>query len=805
MFGYVWTIMRRLTCLYIFILIAGITKAQIASTIIDRATGKSLSKASISLQNTKDSVVNRTVTQDSGSFSFNNIPDGHYILTVSYIGFDDYSVGVEVLNHTTNTLLDTIQLNKGDKDLNQVVVTGRKAFVEYNTNLITLNVAQSPVAVNGSAYDVVERAPGVTETLNGLTFRNRPTLVLINGRPTYLSGNDLKQMLSDMPATDIDKIQIIPNPSAKYDANAHSVIDIKLAKNNSYGLNGTFTGAIGEGDQLRYNGGLSLNYRKNNVNIYGNYSYEHNDQWYDMKSDRSLTTTDQIFENNKEQRIRYNNDYKLGADYAISKNSAAGILFTGYTNFRSRNSIDTIILAHAAPVPDSFSTVAMNGHAIFSYGSVNAYYKTTFDTSGKNLTFNADYFNYKKRWTDNYTTNYYTIDKVQYQPPYMLRDASPGNNNVYSFAADYSNPIKNGRIDAGVKTTHTETDNNVLWQYQSGADWLVDTTQTNHFIYNENITAGYISCNKTFGKCEFIIGLRGEETVTRSNLVTKSQTRDSSYFGFFPNVFVQYSKNENNVFSIGYHKTVQRPDFDMINPFIVYISRYSFFAGNPYIKPEIDNTFSATYMYKKTLNLTVNYVRAVNDITALVATGANNSVGVISGNISKVDMFYFSANWGVTIHKFWNLNISSEVGYLNYNNDENGSMANNGNDGLVYLAQLQNTFKFNKGWGAELAANYHSTIPSGVYVARPAFGSDAGVQKTVLHDKGKLTLSLTDIFNTEVMNYGTNFMGIDEKVNYKAESRFIKLQFTYKFGKKNVKQEVARPSAIADINKRMKS
>jgi iron complex outermembrane receptor protein len=798
--------MIRMSCLYILILFAGSAHAQIASIIVDRATNNPLSKASISLQNITDSVIIKTVTADSGYFSFNNIADGHYLLTVSYIGYNEYSVGVEISNRTTNVLLDTIQLNKEDKDLNQIVVTGKKTFIEFNANQITLNVAQSPVATNGNVYDVIKRAPGVTENMNGLTFRNKPTLILINGKQTYLTGSELKQMLSDMPASNVDKIEIVPNPSAKYDANAQSVINIVLAKNNSYGLNGVVTGAIGAGNDARYNGGISLNYRKNKINVYGNYNYEHNTQLFDMQSDRALTATDHIMENNTEKRIRYNNDYKLGTDYTISKNSAAGILFTGYTNFRSRTSKDSIMLTHALPVADSFSTVSMNGRAIFSDVSINAYYKTTFDTSGKNLTLNADYFNYKKHWTDNYSTNYYTVDKIQYQPPYLLRDSSPGNNNVYSFAADYSNPVKNGRIDCGLKATNTKTDNNAIWQYQNGTNWLVDTNQTNHFIYTESIAAGYISFDKTIGKYEFIIGLRGEETVTRGNLVTKNQAHDSSYFGFFPNVLIQYSKNENNIFSIGYHKTIQRPDFDMINPFIIYISRYSFFAGNPYIKPEIDNTVSLTYTYKKLLNLAVSYSHATDDITALVATGANNSVGIISGNINKADMVNLSASWGGTILKFWSFNISSELGYLKYNNeDEKSDGLNSGNNGLIYLGQVENTFKFNKGWAAELGANYHSTIPSGVYVARPSFGSDMGIQKIVLHDKGKLTLSLTDIFNTEANNYSTNFMGINEKVKYKAESRFIKLQFSYKFGKKSVKQEAARPSAIADINKRMKS
>jgi len=796
----------RLTCLYILILLAGSADAQITSIIVDKATNNPLSNASISLQNIKDSTISRTVTKDNGSFSFNAITNGQYTLTVSYVGYEAYTVGVKIADHTINTLLDTIALDHADKNLNQVIVTGKKPFVEFNPNQITLNVAQSPIATNGSAYEVIKRAPGVTENFNGLTFRGKTTLVLINGRQTYLTGAELKQMLMDMPATDIDKVQIIPNPSAKYDADAQSVIDIKLLKNNSYGVNGVFTGAIGAGEDLRYNGGLSLNYRKNRINVYGNYNYEHNQQHFNIQSDRMITPTDQIMENNQEERIRYNNDYKLGADYTINKNSTTGVLFTGYTNYRSRNSTDNITLSHAAPFVDSFSTVTMGGHAVFSTASVNVYYKTTFDTLGKTLTLNADYFNYNKKWSDNYLTSYATIDNIEYQPTYALRDSSPGNNNVYSFAVDYTNPFKKyGRIDAGLKTTYTATDNNVLWQYQNGANWLVDTSLTNHFVYNENINAAYISYDRTIEKYELTIGVRGEGTVTRSNLITTNQVHDSSYFGLFPNLRLQFTKNQNNVFSIGYHRSIQRPDFDMINPFIVYISEYSFFAGNPYLRPQLVNNFSLTYTYKKSLNLAVNYSHATNAIAAIVVTGANNSVGVISGNISTQSTASFSANWGGDIYKFWNVNISSEADYIAYSEDYEKGVLNNSNIGWVYQGQLQNTFKFSKSWAAEIGTYYHSTIPYGFYQIKPSFRMDAGIQKIILHENGKLALSLIDIFNTESINYSTNFMGINETVDYKSESRFVKLQFTYKFGNKNVKQAAARASAIADINKRMKN
>lgn len=777
--------------------------AQISAIVVDKIGVETLKNANVALQNKNDTTISmHSSTKDNGGFDFNNVVDGNYILSISYVGYKMYSAGIVVKNHTSSTLPDTIRLTQTGKDLQGVVVTSRVPFVEFKADKIIMNVAESPIAAGGNAYDVIKRAPGVVEQSDALSFRGKKILVLINDKPTYLSSSDLKEMLTNMPASNIDKVEILPTPSAKYDADAQSIINIKLAKNKNYGLNGSFTSGIGIGRSPRYNEGVNLNYRYAKLNIYGGYNYEHNQTYYNTDVDRLLTPANHIFESGRDVRTRNNNAYKLGLDYDVNKNSSFGFLFNGYTNHRDMTVGTITTSTHIAPLTDSFSNVAKTGSARFQNSSANLYYKTTFDTLGKILTLNADYLNYSKQWSDDITTQYYDINKIEYQAPYLLRDLSPSNNNVYAFSADYVNPIKNGSITAGIKSTYTITDNNVLWQYQNTDKWLVDANLTNHFKYMENVNAAYVGYDKTWGKYELGAGLRAEQTNTQGNSVTLGQIHDSSYLGFFPSISFQYTKNNNNVFALSYRKSVQRPPFEYVNPFIVYQTQYSYFTGNPYLKPEYDHDISLTYTYKQAWNFNLDYTHAINSINLLILNGSNNAVGTSFGNIQAQDQIAFSESWSHRVQKFWDISSSNNLIFNKYSQlYADGTQLDNSR--LIYIGQLGNMFTLGKGWTAQLNANYHSAMSYGVSTVNGNFYADMGLQKSIMKNKAKLALSFTDIFNSQKLNTYTNFNGVNETSNTKPETSFIRLQFSYKFGNKNVKPKAGRASSINDINKRL--
>ena len=788
-----------------FMLFAINTKAQFKFVIAARQNSSPLPGVTALLQNTANGNAFHAVSDSVGKVNFGQIASGNYTLNISYVGYEPFVAGLQIADSRASNLPDTVQLDVAEKNLKSVTVsaTAAKPFIQFSASNITLNVASSPVGSTGNAYDALKHGPGIMADMNGnLSFRGKSVTVLIDGILSNLSGEDLQQLLQNTPASNVEKIEIMPSPTAKYDANAAVIVNIVFIKNPFEGLNGTVLGGIGGGVNWRYTGGLSLNYRKKNLNIYGSYNYEHHSLFINQNTDRTLTAADHILENSHETRTYNNHNLKLGLDYNINKNNTIGFLVSGYDNFRGRTSTDSVTLTHAAPTLDSFSMVSLKGHAVLFNPTVNVYYKSKLDSAGKTLTINANYMNYHQNWWDGYTTDYYDNNHVMYQPAYYLRDSSPINDNIYSFSADYVNPIKNGSIQAGLKSTYTITDNNILWQYLSGNDWLADADLTNHFVYKENINAGYFIFDKTWGKYEVNAGLRVEQTNTQGDEKITEQVHDTGYWGLFPSVSITYSKNDNNQLTLSYRKSVTRPDFDNVNPFIMYESEYSFYTGNPDLLPQYDHDINFTYTYKQNWSAGIDYTITKNILANILVTGQNNAVGISWGNVHTAwDVAPF-ISWTGTIAKIWNVNFSNVAQYSYYRQTyANGYTLDN--KGWTYQGQLQNMFRLGAGWTAELDMLYRSPIPYGTYYLKHLFNTDFGLQKSVLHGNGKLALSVSDVFNTAKMNYTANFMGISESVHLKQESRYVQLQFTYRFGNKNVKSKTDRASTIEDVQKRV--
>jgi len=796
--------MKTLSILIAFLL-AGITSfAQqknndLVGVVADSLKQIGLPNASVHILNTTDTTHAATTTSDAqGIFRFSNLPDGKYTYTVTFVGYEKYTGNI-TLNHATPTPPFPVFLTAATKKLAAVTVTAAalKPFITQSLDKMTLNVAQSPLAAGGNAWDVLLRAPGVTEQNSNLNLQGKSINVLIDGRPTNLSGEDLKNYLTTLPANSIDKVEIISNPSAKYDAQGGSVINIKLLKNKNFGTNGTITAGIGTGKYLKDNAGISLNYRNKKINLYGSYDYQYNKQYYDNVSNRMVDANTSIVQDEYDIRKRNNHSYKAGLDYDINKNTSFGVLLRGSTNFRDRDVTNHSVVTTAGNNTDSSSNVYTQGYARFFNPSVNVYYKTTFD-SAKELTINADYFNYNKQWNDDFTTHYYDKTGMESQQPFLLRDNSPANNTIRSITADYTQPSKIGKWEAGVKTAFTTTDNNVLWEQQAGNKWTTDSTKTNHFIYKENINAAYISFSKTIKKYSIQAGVRAEQTNTEGNSVTLNQTTKNSYLNVFPNLAVQYSKSAMQQFGLSYRRSIQRFGYDIVNPFIVYQSQYSYSQGNPYIQPMLMNSIEFSHSYKYQVFTKLGYTH-ISDVLAPVYKQAPSGNAIISSydNLNSADVYSGSVTWMKSLLKGkW---ISVNTGgafYAKYN------AASQANAKVTGFFSTNNTFSLPHQVKAELSGSYYSPIASGVYLIHPMYSVNGGLSVPVMKSKGSLAFNVTDIFNTQVMKIDVT-QGVNIHYNNKAESRFVNLVFTYKFGNNKVKASKTRKTGIEDEKGRM--
>jgi hypothetical protein len=681
------------------------------------------------------------------------------------------------------------------KNLSAVTVTAAKSFVSQKGDKVVLNVAGSPIAANGNAWDVIKRGPGIIEQNGALTFRGKKIAVLLDGRLSHLEGEELRNFLNSMPANTITTVELISNPPARYDATGGALINIVTTKSLQFGTNGTLTAGLGAGRYGRYNLGGSLNYRNHRFNAWGSYDFRYTQTYSDAFANRSLSAKDHLIDNT--HRVSENNSHflKAGMEYKIDPKHTIGMMVKGGIAINDAGSFNR------AAVADTFTTTARSAYSRISTPAVNIFYKWAIDAKGASLALNADHFVYNKKWNDDFITRYFDAAGKEAHSPYFLRDQSPATNRVQSISIDYILPTKFASLEAGLKTTFTKTDNDVLWEEMMNSKWITDSSRTNHFIYRENIYAMYMNARKQMGKYSVQAGLRLEETQTKGDLLTWNKKSSRSYFNFFPSLNIAYTPDEKNELSISYRKSIQRFKFDVVNPFIVFRSLYSYYEGNPAIRPSIAHAFEVSHSFRNALFSSIGYTHYVDALSEVYRPGAiPGSVISRSENLGTGDMINATVSHTMSfLRNKWNSTNTVNTMYCKYNTadpDQNKGM-------LTANITSQHIIVFPKGFKAELFGSYTSPMIIGAYRIRSVFTMDAGVSKSLFNNQASIALNISDLFNSNVSVFDVKGFGVNSYNRNKMESRFVKLGFTWKFGNKNVKVNSNRRSGVETESKRM--
>lgn len=765
---------------------------KIAGTIKDSVSKKVLANATIFISSNQDNFQASENSDSLGQFQFKSIKYGSYRMKVNFVGYADFIDKQISISQNDSLSVRQILLRPTEAQKKDVVVNSKVPFIQQTPDKISLNIASSPIAAGGNVYDAILRTPGMAEQNGELNFRMQGSVeVLINGRPSTLPADHIKDVLLNMQASRVEKIEVLPNPSAKYNGTAGTIVNIILIKNQDYGTNYTFTGGIGTGKYLTGNTGLDFNYRNQYMNVYGGYNFEHNKQYYKDVTN-SILKNYSITSDETATRSRKNNTYNLGTDFYLNKQSTIGFMINGYYNLRARNVSDNSVLR--INKTDSSSSVITSGKAKFSSPAVNVYYQTKFDSLGNSLSINLDYFNYNQHWTDNFITTYF--DDI---PPTYMRDQSPSNNNVYAVSADFTHPTKKTTWEFGIRSSYTKTDNNILWQNLTNDEWVTDIKKTNYFIYKENINAAYINYSRQIKKVRLQLGLRAEQTNTTGNLITTKDKRDNHYFNLFPTVNLMYMRNQKNIFSLAYKGSIYRFDYNYVNPFIVYQNQYTYSQGNPDIQPMLFNKISLNYIYNQILSVNLGYTHVKHMISLEYMQGENNTLIQTYGNLNYGN--YYTLN--ITLQKqlgIWQAVLSGLGGYAHYVNSKAASLINNSFMGRL---QWQNNFNFKGGWSIEENSAYSAPIASGSAKIGALFNTGIGVSKTLWKGDGSIKLSVSDVFNTAKPDIRYKNVGIITNTDINNETRFVNLTFKYKFGNKHVKDKKARKSGVSDLLNRM--
>lgn len=682
------------------------------------------------------------------------------------------------------------------KTLQTVTVTAARPFIVQKTDRIVLNVSQSPLAAGDNIYEVIKRAPGIVDQ-QGLQFRGKPVAVYVNDKPSRLSGDELQAYLSAMPAGTVEKVEIIPNPSARYEANGGTVINIVLARNKQFGTGATVTAGAGAGHYLRYNGGLSLNYRNEKMYAYGSFDRMHTQSLNRSHTDRYIGSMVRVTDEQRSLDRADNNTFRAGLDYSFSASSSMGLMIRGIAGRREKT-----IFNRSENGKDSSSTVDTRNRSQLFTPAVNLYYKQQFGNKGGALTLNVDHFSYARDWEDDFTTRYFDGKGQPGREPYFLRDNSPSRNRIYSLSADYVLAAGKTRLETGLKTVDTRTDNDVLWESFMDGKWTNDITRSNHFIYRERIYAAYASASRTIKKIDVQLGLRLEHTAAEGNSPTTQQVNSSDHTDLFPSLNVTYNQSDKQEFSFAYRRKIERFGFSIVNPFIIYQSQYAAYQGNPDIRPSFSHNFEAAWAYNNEWMAALSYSRYTDALAEVYRKSSAGSIMISSfDNVTGADQLGLDLTHMKSL--FHNKLMSSNTfGVLHARYRAADSTRLNSASFTAYVSS-NNMLMLAKHWKGELNSSWFSPMRFGAYHFRSQFVMNIGISRSLFDKNGTIALSITDVFNTNKRRYETASYDVRSFNRNNPETRVLKLAFSYRFGNRQVKAAKARKTGIEDVQKRM--
>lgn len=806
------------------------TGGKITGSIKDGGNQKIIDAASVSLLRAKDSsLVKVAVTDKDGNFSFENVKDGNYLVLATSVGHSksyssQFSIGADKLSAQVGVL----QLILSEKALKEVSVTAKKPLIERKLDRTIVNVEASITSAGNTALEVLEKAPGVSVDKDGnISLKGKSGVIIyLDGRPSYLSGPDLANMLRNMTAAQLDQIEIMTNPPAKYDAAGNAgVINIKTKKNKQFGYNGSITTGYTQGRYARFNESVSFNYRTKKVNFFSNFNYNRNHRGEDLyitRNFREASTKEikSIFDQRssmENQRHYYN--AKIGADFTLSKKTTLGVVLNGYYNpSKWQSSTNTSIYDPNYVLTSKTAAFTENKEKWKNFSS-NVNFRTILDSAGQEITGDLDFIQYKSTSVQPLTSSYFDNMGNPTQSPDLLNGTLPSNIKIYSGKVDYTLPLKKGaKFEAGIKSSYVKTDNDARYDSVKAGYSVLDSGRSNHFIYDENINAAYVNYSRPLGKkWSAQLGLRLENT--NANGISKGYTYNTvsnkfeytetkfkrSYSQLFPTVYLQYSANEKNQFVINYGRRIERPDYEDMNPFVHFLDRYTFEQGNPNLSAQFAHNVELSHTYKGFLTTTVNYSSTNNIIQqVLEQNDITNETFIKKANIAKRQQFGLAVSANKSITKWWTANIYANV----YNNHFTGKVNNDDiSIGVTtFMTQLQQQFKFGKGWGAELSGFYRGKGLEGVIYIKPIVQVNAGFSKQVLKNKGTVRLNVRDIFAGGVFKGYSKYGTVDANFKDVNDSRAVSLSFTYRFNKGKLKATSSRrTSGASDEQNRVKS
>ncbi|GAA4499105.1 outer membrane beta-barrel family protein [Hymenobacter ginsengisoli] len=755
--------------------------------------GAAVEFATITLHRAADSVVVRTEFSDAqGTFRLDAPAGKIYRVSAMQVGYGRYwSAPFEV--PAAGLVLPAIRLAPSQATaLKEVTVTGRKPLYERRADRTVVNVADSPLSSGATTLDVLARSPGVTlSATNDLGLRGRQgLLVVIDGKRTPLTGNDLAEYLRSLPAEQLQSIELITNPPASFDAQGGAgVIAINLKKDQRLGTNGTANASLGYSEQAKFTGGLALNHRRKNLNVYGTYAYTDRRYFARLDLTRQFAATATLpagglVQSNDQLAHLRSHTARVGLDLNLSKRTLLGASITGLASTNDLSTASQAVTTDELGQPTDRFRARTDWNVSRPSGSANLNLRHAFadSASAAALSADADYARYAlTRLSDQY---------VVFDTPGRAADQLSGDQHsrlsIGAAKVDFSQPLPHrSRLEVGAKATQVVSDNDVAFTSTMGGQTVPRPDISSQFSYHENVNAAYASLRGALAGATLQAGLRAEQT---NILATQAgaTVREQHYLQLFPSALAERTFNDRHALTLAVARRIDRPNYQQLNPLRTYADATSYLAGNPNLLASTSYNFELTHTYRQKFSTGLAYSRSDLPIVNVVQPSPDGGRLVVSQNVNLSTRHFYTLTLTapLTLTKWWTLYANALVYYNRYVGELNGTALDRGRVACNLTAN--SSFTLPHGWSAELNGFYESREVYGFQVIQARGQVAAGLQKSLWNKQGTFRLNVADIFYTTPNRATSTYDNFTETYYSRLDTRIVTAALTYRFGNNKV-------------------
>ncbi len=787
-----------------------LTDGIITGKVVDQTTKEPIAFATIILKDAENKYIAGGITDDNGDFELDMIKLGKYTLEIQFIGYESIIKTIEISSKNNSVDLGTIAIRDIGQTLEEVTIKADKPLFVQKVDRMVINVESSILSAGSTAMDILERSPGVTVNRQNSSISlvgKSGVMVMINGKISYMPQEGIVQLLEGMSSDNIETIELITTPPANMDAAGNAgFINIVLKKQADVGMNGSYSlsGGIGNGTTTQDN--INFNYRKDKLNLFGNYSFVRRNQDQVFQLGRNVTDEDgnenDLHTISNRDPIQLNNNLRIGLDYDLTEKTIAGVIIDAYNQKWTMDALGKSIETDNG-TPTSLVEIQLKERNQTKHFGSNINLKHSFKEK-EYISADFDYLYFYNENPNDYINNYNDGDS-NFLYEELTKSTKETPLSAYVSAVDYSNQINdNFKLQSGVKASFSSQINDVNVSYFVGQSFIEDPELTNKSNLDERIFAVYASADYSISeKTKIKAGLRYEQTDSKLTTDTNETLVDRNYGELFPSTFISHAVNDSLSFNLAYARRITRPSFNDMAPFVLFFDPNTFFAGNPSIQPAISNAFNFGANYKSYV-ITLQYTLEDESIARFQQryNATNGRLIYESGNIDNTKIFSLSLGLPIKITPWWK--TQNTLIFINNKINDTADDVTRKLEQNTFNFASTHSLTFNETLSSEINFNYNGPSIYGTLETKSNFYMNFGIQKKFGEKWGTLRFNINDIFDSQKFAATAALPEQNLKLSSDIDwsNRTFVLTYTRSFGNSKIKSSRARGTGAEEERNR---